>query len=689
MADNPVNRLSSSEQLILELVNKERLAAGLEPVAVAPQINAAAQKHSEWMAAGRRLDHTGSGGSSPWDRMKAEGWNEYPMGENIAYNPFNQSQPAAGEYVPQKIVQDMHTGWMNSTGHRANILNANFTIMGVGDAIGGHPSAPNHSTSYATQNFAGTTKNYVTGVVYDDADDDTFYDMGEGLGSANVTIVNASGTTVATQATDPGGGYSIALADGSYTAKFTGNGIDGTIEKSFSISGKNVKVDVKDGSAGDGTPTPPTPPTTPVGTNGDDVIRYTNGDDFWSNGAPRDIGRAGTDTLIINEGSVFNTAGLSWYGFERFQGAEKNDRVVGNDANVSYYLDGGGGNDTLKGNAGNDTLIGGNGNDSLHGRAGNDTIKGGAGRDEVSGGAGDDVVYYGSGDVFWDNGVPRDIGGSGIDTLIVEAGSKFNTAGLSWYGFERFQGAEKDDRVVGNDATVSYNLKGGAGDDILRGNAGNDTIVGGAGRDDVSGGAGNDVIYFGSGDVYWDNGVPRDIGGSGIDTLVVEAGSYFNTSALSRYGFERFRGAERDDRVVGDDGKVSYRLDGGAGNDTLKSNSGDDTLIGGAGNDILEPGASSGGQQNLSGGTGNDTYVLTSAAGNVSITETANAGNDQLIFRDLKRSDVDASLDSANNMVLSWDNGDSQVSINDRGAHVERFEFSDGAVFQSDDFSLV
>lgn len=587
MASNPVNSLSSSEQMILELVNKERLAAGLEPVASASQLNAAAQKHSEWMAAGRRLDHTGSGGSSPWDRMKAEGWTEYPMGENIAYNPFNQSRPAAGEYVPQKIIEDMHTGWMNSSGHRANILNGSYTMLGVGDAIGGHPSSPSHSTSYATQNFAGTTKNYVTGVVYNDADKDKFYDMGEGLGSAKVTIVDSSGKTVTTKTTDPGGGYSIALANGSYKAKFTGDGIKGTIEKSFSISGKNVKVDVKDGSAGDGTPNPPSPPTTPVGTNGNDVIHYTNGDDFWSNGVPKDIGLAGIDTLVVNKGSVFNTSGLSWYGFERFQGAEKNDRVIGNDGKVDYWLNGGGGNDILQGNSGNDTLIGGSGNDRLYGKDGNDTIKGGAGRD---------VVF---------------------------------------------------------------------------------------------GGAGNDVVYYGSGDVYWDNGVPRNIGGSGIDTLVVEAGSKFNTSALSKYGFERFRGAEKDDRVVGDDAKVAYQMNGGGGNDHLKGNAGNDTLIGGAGNDILEPGASSGGLQKLSGGSGNDTYIVTSKAGKVDIVELAGNGDDKLVFKDLKRSDVEASVNSANKMVLSWDNGKSQITINDKGAHLDHFEFSDGMSLQPDDFAFV
>lgn len=584
MVDNPVKALSASEQLILELVNKERAAAGLEPLATDGRINAAAQKHSEWMADGRVLNHTGSGGSSPWDRMKAEGWTEYPMGENIAYNPFNQHQPISGAYVPQAIVEGMHTGWMNSSGHRANILSANYTVIGIGDAIGGHPSASNHSTSYATQNFAGTTKNYVTGVVFDDADGDKFFDIGEELGSAKVTIVNGSGQTVATTTTDPGGGYSIALANGSYTARYTGTGIDGTIEKSFSITGKNVKVDVKDGSEGGGTTPPPT------GGSGNDTIYYTNGDDFWDNGSPKDVGGAGIDTLIINKGSVFNTSGLSWYGFERFIGADGNDRVVGNDASVDYRLSGAGGNDTLQGNAGDDTLLGGPGNDRLFGKAGDDVIKGGAGRDVMYGGAGDDEIHYGNGDHFWDNGTPRNIGGSGVDTLVVEAGSRFNT------------------------------------------------------------------------------------------------------SALSKYGFEKFTGADKDDRAVGDSSKVDYVLKGGGGNDFLKGNAGTDTLIGGSGNDRLEPGASSGGVQKLSGQSGNDTYVVTSKSGRVDIVELAGNGNDKLIFRDLKRSDVDVSINANDKMVLSWDvgaDGSGSVTINDSGAHLDQFVFQFGAVYQPDDFTIL
>jgi len=245
----------------------------------------------------------------------------------------------------------------------------------------------------------------------------------------------------------------------------------------------------------------------------------------------------------------------------------------------------------------------------------------------------------------------------------------------------------------GNDTLQGYagddTLLGGPGNDRLFGRAGDDVIKGGAGRDVMFGGAGDDEIHYGKGDFFWDNGTPRNIGGSGVDTLVVEAGSRFNTSALSKYGFEKFIGADKDDRVIGDSGKVDYVLKGGGGNDFLKGNAGTDTLIGGAGNDRLDPGASSGGVQKLSGQAGNDTYVVTSKSGRVDIVELAGNGNDKLIFKDLKRSDVDVSINANDKMVLSWDDGAGSVTINDSGAHLDQFVFQFGAVYQPDDFAIL
>lgn len=365
---------------------------------------------------------------------------------------------------------------------------------------------------------------------------------------------------------------------------------------------------------------------------------------------------------------------------------------------VIENANGGSGNDQLIGNDANNTLLGNNGNDNLIGGGGNDILRGGYGNDNMSGGAGNDTIYYTNGDTFWDGGTPKDVGGSGIDTLVMESGSVFNTSGLSWYGFERFIGAGRDDRVVGNDASVDYVLDGGGGNDTLTGSGGDDELIGGDGNDvlrggwgsdSYSGGAGNDTIYYGSGDLFWNSGTPRDIGGTGRDKLIIEAGSKFNTSGLSWYGFEEFQGAEKDDRVIGNDAGIDYWMNGGGGNDFLRGSGGTDTLIGAAGNDTLDGGASAGGWQKLEGGSGNDNYVVSSNGGWIDIIELIGNGIDTLLFKDLQVADVEASTDSDSNMLLSWADGAGQVRINDLGTYIDNFEFSDGTVLQADDFAFV
>ncbi|MBW4601270.1 MAG: type I secretion C-terminal target domain-containing protein [Calothrix sp. FI2-JRJ7] len=106
------------EQQVLELTNQERAKSGLPPLKANAELNYAADKYAELMSQNRYFSHTGPDGSQPWDRAKAAGFEAQTMGENIA----------AGQKTPQQVVQ----GWMNSPGHRANILNPSFTQLGVG-----------------------------------------------------------------------------------------------------------------------------------------------------------------------------------------------------------------------------------------------------------------------------------------------------------------------------------------------------------------------------------------------------------------------------------------------------------------------------------------------------------------------------------------------------------------------------
>jgi uncharacterized protein YkwD len=102
---------------VLRLVNDERAQVGCSPVAANSSLTDLAQAFSEDMAARGFFDHTDPDGASPWDRAAKAGITDLG-GENIARG---QSDAAA--------VMD---AWMNSPGHKANILNCDFKTLGVG-----------------------------------------------------------------------------------------------------------------------------------------------------------------------------------------------------------------------------------------------------------------------------------------------------------------------------------------------------------------------------------------------------------------------------------------------------------------------------------------------------------------------------------------------------------------------------
>jgi secreted trypsin-like serine protease len=116
---SPTPPPSNFAEQVVVLVNVERAAVACAPLTMHPQLNQAALAHSEDMALNDFFDHTGSDGSSVTDRMEAAGYvNWSTAGENIA----------AGQTTPEEVM----TSWMNSPGHRANILNCDFEDIGVG-----------------------------------------------------------------------------------------------------------------------------------------------------------------------------------------------------------------------------------------------------------------------------------------------------------------------------------------------------------------------------------------------------------------------------------------------------------------------------------------------------------------------------------------------------------------------------
>ncbi|MEH7749497.1 CAP domain-containing protein [Neobacillus drentensis] len=117
--------VSQYVQQVIDLTNAQRSKNGLPALKADTQLNGVAQKKSLDMQQKNYFSHTSPTYGSPFDMMRDFGVTYKSAGENIAQ----------GQRTPQEVV----TAWMNSEGHRRNILSANFTHIGVGyEATGKH-----------------------------------------------------------------------------------------------------------------------------------------------------------------------------------------------------------------------------------------------------------------------------------------------------------------------------------------------------------------------------------------------------------------------------------------------------------------------------------------------------------------------------------------------------------------------
>jgi uncharacterized YkwD family protein len=120
---------------VVQLVNQERTSRGLSALSVDTAVTKSATLKSQDMAKLGYFSHTSPTYGSPFDMMKQLGISYRAAGENIAM----------GQTTPQQVMN----AWMNSEGHRANILNSSFTKIGVGIAQN------SNGQYYWTQQFIG------------------------------------------------------------------------------------------------------------------------------------------------------------------------------------------------------------------------------------------------------------------------------------------------------------------------------------------------------------------------------------------------------------------------------------------------------------------------------------------------------------------------------------------------------
>ena len=120
----PTNAQQSVEKQVITLVNQERAKAGLPALKEDWELSRVAKYKSQDMHDNRYFDHNSPTYGSPFEMMKSFGIHYSYAGENIAQG--------------QRSAQEVMNAWMNSSGHRANILSKNFTYIGVGYVEDGH-----------------------------------------------------------------------------------------------------------------------------------------------------------------------------------------------------------------------------------------------------------------------------------------------------------------------------------------------------------------------------------------------------------------------------------------------------------------------------------------------------------------------------------------------------------------------
>lgn len=124
---------------VVELTNSYRSQYGLEALTLNTSLSESAQTHSQDMALADFFSHTGSDGSRVSDRTELAGYESSYVGQNIA----------AGHITAEEVVR----GWMNSPGHRENILNPNYQEIGIGYYYLADDTGDINYNSYWTQDF--------------------------------------------------------------------------------------------------------------------------------------------------------------------------------------------------------------------------------------------------------------------------------------------------------------------------------------------------------------------------------------------------------------------------------------------------------------------------------------------------------------------------------------------------------
>jgi hypothetical protein len=391
------------ERAMLDLINGERSARGLDELALELDLNAAAEDHSRWMLDTDTFNHTGKDGSSPADRMREAGF-ELSGSAGTAENIAIQSIRGAAGFDDD--VVNLHESLMNSPLHRANILNPRYDYIGIGIEAGGfeYSGFPFELPSIVvTQKFAFTGASVTLDLPAPEPE----------TPPAPAPAPEPEPTPEPLPEPEPERDPTPEPTPEPEPHPEPGQETDETPEPGPSTQPEPAPEPEPEPSP-EPEPEPETdetpayapaaePEISTTPTDGDDVLQGDaeantidglGGHDLLDGGAGDDrlIGKGGRDTLDGGAGDDHLRSGWS---HDLLRGGDGRDHLWAGKG--QDMLDGGAGNDWLWGESGHDTLDGGTGADTLQGGLGNDLLTGGAGADvfvfELSaGGADADIV---------------------------------------------------------------------------------------------------------------------------------------------------------------------------------------------------------------------------------------------------------------------------------------------------------
>ncbi|MFN4017796.1 MAG: M10 family metallopeptidase C-terminal domain-containing protein [Reyranella sp.] len=364
------------------------------------------------------------------------------------------------------------------------------------------------------------------------------------IDDASDIIVENAGEGIDTVRTFFGGNH--VLGANFENLVLTGGG-NGTGNDHDNVLTGNVGNNRLEGGAGNDTLISDGGIDTLVGGVGDDVyvLRY------YDDATIVEKAGEGIDTVRTISGSVRLGANL------------ENLELVGTQAGYGY------GNDAanvVKGNAAANELKGFAGDDTLVGNGGNDTLDGGTGIDRMVGGGGDDTYHV----------------DSAADEVVEAAGEGTDTVHAA---FSYTLGANVEKLVLAGTASISGT--GNNLSNTIVGNSGDNYLDGAAGVDTLIGGKGNDTYYLARyGDTLTD--WVTELANEGYDTVYVEAsvsGWIANVEHVILIGAVNYNvsGDAENNTITGNAG--SNYLSGLQGNDTLDGGAGGDNLYGSSGND--------------------------------------------------------------------------------------------------------